>query len=87
MAFLKKVIDKATFLLIIGIWSLASSYILNSTVVPAEAKTLIVGIGTLVIAWLGLETGNTNGNSTPVPTQPAPTIEAETAAKTVTGVN
>jgi hypothetical protein len=69
MAFLKKVIDKATFLLIVGVWTLASSYILNSTIVPAEAKTLIIGIGTLIIAWLGLESGNSNGNSAPAPAE------------------
>lgn len=56
MAFLKKWIDKATFMLISGAWTAVSTAVMTSAALHPVATTLIVSIGNLVIIWIAVET-------------------------------
>ena len=56
MATLK--MDKATFMLVVTIWSLLAAYIGTIDKLSAGVLALVLGIGTAIILWLGVETGN-----------------------------
>ena len=56
MAFLKKYIDKYTFMLISGVWTSLSAYIPIHFHWAPETIVLLITIGNLVIQWIALET-------------------------------
>lgn len=64
--------DKATFILILTIWNLASSYITANLHLPIADILLIAGIGSAFIAWLRDETGFTDVTVPPQETPPQP---------------
>jgi hypothetical protein len=56
MAWLRKYVDKYTYMLISGIWNATAVYIpLHFSFAP-ETIIFIVTIGNLVIGWVALET-------------------------------
>lgn len=55
MAWLKKIIDKPTFIMIFGIWTAVSLYVTQAISNNLPLTTAIVTIGNLVIAWIGIE--------------------------------
>jgi hypothetical protein len=57
MAFLRKFIDKNTFLMISGVWVACSSY-LTSMIHDPPLQVLIITAGTIIINWIGVETAN-----------------------------
>jgi hypothetical protein len=59
MANLKNIIDKATFLLIVGVWNAVSLFVSHRVNLDPEIVALVVTIGNLIIGWLGLEAGVT----------------------------
>lgn len=58
MAWLKKYIDKYTFMLISSIWTAVSIYIPMHFAWSAETVALLVTMGNAVITWIALETDN-----------------------------
>lgn len=58
MANLKYIIDKATYILIVGVWNALSLFVSNRIGGDPELTLLVVTIGNLVIGWIGLESGN-----------------------------
>lgn len=69
MAFLRKWISKGTFALITGMWTLISTgYFLSPDCpLPPYAKSLIVGAGSLIIVWIGVESGQTPEKTSETP--------------------
>jgi hypothetical protein len=64
MAFLKKYVDKYTFMLISGVWTAVSVYIPSHFAWQADSVALLVTVGNLVIAWLALETTQNHKKAT-----------------------
>lgn len=56
----KITMDKATFILLLTIWNLVSSYIVSYFNLPIGEILLIAGLGSAIIAWLRDETGFTD---------------------------
>ena len=56
MAWLKKYIDKYTYMLISGVWTAVVVYIPSHFNWQADSIALLVTVGNAVIAWLALET-------------------------------
>ena len=63
MAWLKRYIDKYTYMLISGIWTAVSVYIPSHFSWQADSIALLVTVGNLVIAYIALETNNTKEKS------------------------
>lgn len=58
-----KSMSKATFGLIVTVWTALSIYIPSHFSWSIETITLLVCIGNAVIVWLGSETGHNNGDN------------------------
>jgi hypothetical protein len=70
--------DKATFVLVLTIWNLVSSYIVSYLHLPMGDILLIAGIGSAVIAWLRDETGFTDVTIPEQQPQPQPQPQPQT---------
>jgi hypothetical protein len=73
MAFLRKIIDKATYMLIVGVCNAGLAYAETSTQLHlTEPQSLLaVTLLNLFLVWLGVETGyQTSSSSTPTSTTP-----------------
>lgn len=55
MAWLKKIIDKPTYVMLAGVWTAVSVYVTQALGNNLPLTTAIVTIGNLVIAWVGIE--------------------------------
>jgi predicted tellurium resistance membrane protein TerC len=56
MAFLKKLIDKPTYIMIAGVWTAISTFATSYFALNPLVQTVIVTVGNLIIAWVGVET-------------------------------
>jgi hypothetical protein len=70
--------DKSTFILILTIWNLVSSYVVSSLHLQLGDILLIAGIGSAFIAWLRDETGFTDVPITQPQPTPQPTPQSQT---------
>jgi len=65
MAFLRKLIDKWTYALIVGAFNAITVYVSTTAVLGAPELTLMVTVGNLVLVWMAVETSNPTPNTTP----------------------
>ncbi len=72
MAFLRKIIDKATLVLASTIWNGLTVYLATGEIqLTAPQLTLMVVIGNALIIWLGAESNNSSTPDVQVTEQPA----------------